>query len=1715
MPKSGLDHFGAATRAWFNAAFEAPTAAQIGAWDAITAGHHTLVVAPTGSGKTLAAFLSAIDRLMAHPPAANTPDGAAAPGRTCSVVYVSPLKALASDVERNLRAPLVGVSNQLAAAGQRVPEIKVALRTGDTPAAERRKFGTKPPDIFITTPESLYLVLTSGARQGLLGVHTVIIDEIHALAGTKRGAHLALSLERLDALLERPAQRIALSATVRPVAEVARFVRGAARRPASPPRPLDSPDAGSGLGLEKSPGKTTGYQGDLGNPANAPPSAMAPTQLPGGRPSLEPAGAGREVVVVQPPSDKVINAQVALPVADLTDLGGEADPADLSGDAAGAMRGASIWPHVHAAVLDQIETHQSTLVFANARRGAERLASRINEEHHRRLTGETLDTGMLQPAEMVAQAGAAAAVEETVALAHHGSISRERRTEIENQLKAGLLPAVVATSSLELGIDMGAIDLVVQVGAPPSVASGLQRIGRAGHQVGAISHGVIYPLFRGDLVPSTVVAGRMRAGLIEALKVPSNPLDVLAQQIVAAVAMDTWTVDSLYQLVRGAANYEDLGRHSFEAVLDMLAGRYPSADFGELRPRLIWDRASGELSPRPGAAHLAQVSGGTIPDRGMYPVYLAGEDPKSKAAKRVGELDEEMTYESRVGDTFILGSSTWRIVQITPHALYVVPAPGLPGRLPFWRGEGPGRPSELGAAIGQFMRQTHAAGNQAVAQLEASGLNQFAAANLVNYLDEQAQATGQLPDDQTVVVEAFPDELGDRRVMIHSVWGGPINAAWAAVLSMRLNERFGLDAHVMHGDDGIMLRLPETAEEDQVGAADLLLASDQVTALVTQAISGTAHFAARFREAAARSLTLPRKAGKRQPLWQQRHRAQQLLQVAAAFDQFPIVHEAVRECLQDDYDVPGLEQLMRGIAERQIRLVEVSTHTASPFAKAMTFGYTAQFLYDGDAPLAERRAAALSLDPTLLAELLGGSVASQPADLLDPDVVLQMDAELAHRTPERQVTMAEGLADLLRQLGPLTTTQIAAASQGPWRQWLEQLAHQRRVMTVRMGGGAPGQLGALPASGDQAEGEGTPTGPVAIGALVSGTALERWAVVEDAAALRDALGVALPAGLAQAYLEPVADPLGGLLRRYLRHHGPFEASQLADDLGLGVVVAQRELDSLVRRGLATSGRLRPAEAGGGGGQDYCDPEILARARRRSLAVLRRQVEPVQGHALARFACQWHRLGKLRGTDGTLQAISALAGAAIPASALETLVLPSRVTDYQPAMLDELITAGEVAWVGQGKTTGSDGTIRLILASTADAVLADTEPPESELAAELLTLLQGGGAFLAQELWTRLPPPSAGSRLPDLAELRQALWQLVWGGWVSGDSFAPVRAYLAGGKTAHRMVRRPRGRTFLGRANLAAHWPGLANQAAGATGAGQLVSGAQARPGVSSDPRLAGRWSIAPTPAAQAAPLPPEQAAAAVAASLLERHGVLTKGAVLPEISFAQLYPVLSAMEQAGAIRRGYFVEQLGGSQFALPPCPDQLRAAAQADDLAPGGGGLDSPAESPGRGGPAVSPGHGGPAVRPAHGGPAASSGHDGPAWPGATVSPLVSTVVLAAADPANPYGAALPWPEPPGGHHPGRTAGALVVLVDGHLALYLERGGKTALTFVHGAALEQAAKGLAQAGQVGTLKVSRLNGQDALQAYGQQDPAAGALVNAGFAVTPAGLTFRGGHARR
>ncbi|EXU85413.1 DEAD/DEAH box helicase, partial [Streptomyces noursei] len=1134
MTQSALDSFSPATRGWFAGAFRAPTAAQEGAWRAIAEGSDVLVVAPTGSGKTLAAFLASLDALASSPPPAE-------PKKRCRVLYVSPLKALAVDVERNLRSPLTGIRQESVRRGLPEPDVRVGTRSGDTPAAERRALATRPPDILITTPESLFLMLTSAAREALAGVETVIVDEVHAVAGTKRGAHLALSLERLDELLDRPARRIGLSATVRPVEEVARYLS---------PR--------------------------------------------------------RRVEIVQPPSGKRFDLTVVVPVEDMGELGSAPVQEGETGEKP------SIWPQVEERIVDLVQAHRSTIVFANSRRLAERLCNRLNEIAYERTTGTPLPEHH-SPAELMAEAGAAKGAPALLARAHHGSVSKEQRAQVEEDLKAGRLPAVVATSSLELGIDMGAVDLVVQVESPPSVASGLQRVGRAGHQVGAVSKGIVFPKYRGDLVQAAVVTERMRAGAIEALRVPANPLDVLAQQVVAMAAMDTWDVEELLAVVRRAAPFAALPESAFTAVLDMLAGRYPSDAFAELRPRLVWDRVAQTVTGRPGAQRLAVTSGGTIPDRGLFGVFLAGESSgKGGGGRRVGELDEEMVYESRVGDVFTLGTTSWRIDDITRDRVLVTPAPGVPGRLPFWKGDQLGRPLELGRALGAFLREIGSlAPEDAGARMSAAGLDDWAVANVQGYLAEQRQSCGHVPDDRTIVVERFRDELGDWRVVIHSPFGAQVHAPWALALGARLTERYGLDAQVMHADDGIVLRLPDAdlmgldfldgegdgggsgaadraeldPEQSPVGAADVVFDHGEVDQLVTEQVGGSALFASRFRECAARALLLPRRSpGKRTPLWQQRQRAAQLLQVASEFGSFPIVLEAVRECLQDVFDVPGLTELMADIEARRVRLVEVTTPEPSPFARSLLFGYVAQFLYEGDSPLAERRAAALSLDSRLLAELLGRA---ELRELLDAEVLTELEAELQWRTEDRRVKDVEGVADLLRLLGPLTDAELAERGAEP--AWPAELAATRRAIRVRIAG------------------------------------TEHWAAVEDAGRLRDALGTALPVGVPESFTEPVKDPLGDLLSRYARTHGPFTSEQAATRFGLGTAVTDGALQRLAAAGRLVQGEFHPQ----GIGQEWCDAQVLRRLRRRSLAALREELEPVPPAALAAFLPQWQHVGAPR------------------------------------------------------------------------------------------------------------------------------------------------------------------------------------------------------------------------------------------------------------------------------------------------------------------------------------------------------------------------------------------------------------------------------------------------------------------------------------------------------
>ena len=1544
MVADPLAVFSEPTRAWFTSAFAAPTAPQTEGWPAIAAGDHTLVCSPTGTGKTLAAFLWAIDRLMSQ-------DAAVSDGGT-RVLYVSPLRALAVDVEKNLRTPLHGIRLAAERLGVQVHEPTVGVRTGDTSADERRRLVRRPPNILITTPESLFLMLTSKARETLATVEHVIIDEIHAVAASKRGSHLMVSLERLEELCEHSPQRIALSATQRPLDEIARFLGGF-------------------------------------------------TAGPGG------SAVPRPVTVVDAGARKELEVEVVVPVADMASLGETVEPPASAGAAAGPLR-RSIWPAIHPRLLELVQSHNSTLIFTNARRLAERLAARLNELHlegqdreaqqQARTTGGSSGTGgpvhvgesietLLQAPSPVPlgdeQVGTGAAEGVELVKAHHGSLSRQRRLLIEDELKRGELRGLVATSTLELGIDMGAVDLVVQVASPGSVASGLQRIGRAGHRVGEPSRGRIFPKHRADLLEAAAVVERMHLGEVEHTHYLRNPIDVAAQQIVAMCAMDDWPIERLSAVLRRCAGFADLSDEVLHSVLELLSGTYPAEEFSELRPRVVWDRVSGVLRGRAGAQRLAVTNAGTIPDRGLFGVFLPD-------GTRVGELDEEMVYESRVGETFLLGASTWRIIDITFDRVVVTPAPGELGKMPFWHGDGPGRPIELGRAVGQMVRELRSEGDaDAVAARlrQRCGLDEAAAANLLAYLEDQAAATGAVPDDRTVVVERFRDEIGDWRLCVLTPFGARVHAPWGIALQARLREAWGVDVDLMWGDDGIVMRLPEAVDELPVD--DLLFDPDEIRDLVMSRLPETSMFASRFRECAARALLLPRRRpGQRTPLWQQRQRAADLLSVAAKYPSFPVLLETTRECLNDVFDLPALMALMSDLRSRRVRVVAVDTPQASPFAQSLLFSWIAVYMYEGDAPLAERRAAALALDRDLLRDLLG---VEELRELLDAGVIADVELELQRLVAGGQARDADEAHDLLRVLGPLTLDELtarSAPSAGSDAErvagWVRTLVEQRRAIAVRLAG------------------------------------REVVADAADAARLRDAAGAALPVGLPASSTEPVDDPLGDLCVRYARTHGPFLARDVARWLGVGEQPVTARLESLVAGGRLLRGEFRP----GGADREFCDAEVLRRIRRRCLAVLRQEVEPVPPEALARFLPAWQGVGgRRRGVDALADIVAQLQGAPVAASVLEVDVLASRVLGFKPADLDQLCTSGEVVWVGAGAIGATDGRVRLVFRDQAALLVPAAEPCEGAVHDALRNRLRDRGA----SFWPDLVAAAQAASLPyDTETVLAALWDLAWAGEVTNDSLAPLRA---------RIARQPRSRTR------------RPSPRAGRSRRGRLRLGGLSATG---PPSAAGRWSLV-EPLLSPRPSPTESALAR-AHQLLDRYGVVTRETALGEGAeggFAGVYPVLKALEERGEARRGYFVAGLGAAQFALPGAVDRLRA-----DRAP---------------------------------------------------EPDAAPVVLAATDPAQPYGAALAWPPSPG--RPARTAGAHVVLADGVPLVVLERGGRSLATFEGAESTDawiDAVMGLVKDGRLRKLEIAKVDGVPV-----RETPWAARLEAAGFTSAYKGMLYR------
>ncbi len=1540
-PRGGhpaLELFRPAVRTWFAASFAEPTRAQVLGWPAIARGDSTLILAPTGSGKTLAAFLWCIDRVMFDPVPVRA--------ERCRVLYVSPLKALAVDIERNLRVPLAGIGATAARRGDAHVMPAVGIRTGDTPARDRARFAREPADVLITTPESLYLLLTSNARDALRAVDTVIVDEIHALVPTKRGAHLALSLERIEALTGRPLQRIGLSATQRPLDEVARFLGGVqVTPPTNTHTATASPVAGRATRRR---GGRAAADDDDGTPrtgGRAADSEEASSRVREEFAAHEGAIAYRPVTIIDAGEGKAFDLRVEVPVEDMARLT-EGDDA-VRGPAPGAPGRTSIWSAIHPRLLELIREHRSTLIFVNSRRIAERLAAALND-----LAGEAL------------------------ARAHHGSLAREQRLDIEEQLKAGAIRALVATSSLELGIDMGAIDLVIQIEAPPSVAAGLQRIGRAGHQVNAVSRGIIVPKFRGDLVACAAATRLMRDGRVETTRYPRNPLDVLAQQIVAMVAMDRWPVDALHAAVRRAAPFAELSARVLENVLDMLAGRYPSDEFAELRPRLTWDRVGGMLTAREGARRVAVVNGGTIPDRGLYGVFLAG----AEHPVRVGELDEEMVFESRVGETFLLGASTWRIEEITHDRVLVSPAPGEPGKMPFWRGDAAGRPLELGREIGRLIRELREMPAPAAHQrlVRQHDLDEGAAANLLLYVRDQA-AAGAVPDDHTVVIERCRDELGDWRLCVLSPLGGRIHTPWAMAVEAKVRRETGVDVETMWTDDGFVVRFPDT---DEPPVPELALPDpDEVESLVLGRLGDTALFAAKFREAAARALLLPRRRpGGRAPLWQQRKRAADLLAVAAQYGSFPMLLETYRECLRDVFDMPALVATLRDVARGAIRTVTVDAEAPSPFAASLLFGYVANYIYDGDAPLAERRAQALAIDQTQLRELLG---TASLRELLDADAIEAVEHQLQQREERHRARHADGVHDLLLRVGDLSVGELRArTADAVVATTIGDLVAQRRALV-------------LPVAGEA-----------------------RYVAMEDVARYRDGLGLSLPPDVPEALRSPVRDPRGDLVHRYARTHGPFTTDDVARRYGLPRAAAEAALTRLVAVGRLVEGEFRPARIG----REWCDPDVLSAIRRRSLARLRAEVEPVAPAVLGRLVTTWQGVThRRRGLDALLDAIESLQGAPLAASIFEREILAARLEGYLPGDLDTLAAAGEVVWCGVEPLGERDGRIALFLTEHQTRLwrppLAAGAGELSPLQARIAVFLRDRGASFFAALHQGVGGGFAG-------DLLDALWDLVWRGLVTNDSFHPLRAYAA---PRERRDRRDRARAHGFRSRRS------------------TPAGGE------------GRWVL--TSARIAAIASATEWSAAVAQQLLKRYGIVTRESVASEGvpgGFAAVYEVFKALEESGRIRRGYFATGVGAAQFALPAALEQLRLL------------------------------------------------RDDPASP--------EVVLLAATDPANPYGAILKWPSDGdgAGRVPLRAVGGHVVLVDGAATAYLARGGRQLTTWFpegepeHSAAAHAVARVLAHHARRAGLLLGEIDGAPA-----HEHPLAAALAEAGFTASALGFSVR------
>ncbi|MCI1240553.1 MAG: DEAD/DEAH box helicase [Bifidobacterium subtile] len=1708
-----LNLFSTPTRAWFEHAFREPTAVQQQAWPVISSGGNVLVIAPTGSGKTLTAFLSAIDRLMTHggvhegigddarhiadetvqraahdtlnsavqdlaqnvariavngaqpsgtvqpkDTAQTVENHAASAGRArrgkrhakhgVRVLYISPLKALAVDVARNLNAPLVGIAAECRSEGVTPPDIRVAIRSGDTTPKERRSIATHPPDILVTTPESLFLLLTSKVRSILSTVETVILDEVHALAGSKRGAHLALSLERLDLLTPAPAQRVGLSATVRPASEAARFI-----------------------------------------------------------------GGGRDVAIIEPKERPVMDLRVVEPLADMRDIHASKAAASAGSGAHGRISGVSpamqrlaerseivakksargsspqfgqlpsgtdkdfsgsIWPAIERDVLDEILRHHTTLVFVNSRGLAERLTAKLNDLYAESLQGADSQTQSSSRHDYGSAAHYDSVVgsstnlveshgsDTTIAMAHHGSVSKDRRKRIEEDLKHGRLRCVVATSSLELGIDMGSVDLVMQIAPPLSVSSGLQRVGRADHRVGGVSHALFYPLTREQLIGSAACIESMVKGDIEPLSVIRSPLDILAQQTVAAAAMNDLRPDDWYVTVRRAAPFATLERDMFDAVLGMLTGSYDSEDFSAFRPPLQWNHENNVISARPGAQRLAVTSGGTIPDRGMYTVVL----PEAQAGpgpRRVGELDEEMVYESRVGDVITLGTSTWQIKEITNDRVIVNPAPGRTARLPFWHGEGNGRDVGFGMSKGRFIREMtqglisahdgeNARFNEPITRrLHDDGLDNNACANLAGLLSEQVAATDVVANDQQLVVERCEDEEGDWRVILHSPFGRRVHEPWSMVVANRLKARYGFDGQCYAADDGIVVRIPQTSADipaDQI----FLFDPDELQRDVENQVGESVLFSARFRECAARSLYLPRtKPGKRVPLWQQRLRSAQLLQAARTQRNFPLILETARECLQDVYDLPALRSIMTALDSGDMLLHDVRTETPSSLAGNLLFGFVGSVMYQYDVPQAERAASLLSMDPEVLERLIGGN---RIAEVLDEQTTHDVEEELAQTHFWNELASDDVTGRVTRYAkthGPFTADEAIA------------VLGFDAVSVVR-------ELDALVARGDLLSGHFTGEG-----AIVAGVAqyLHRdvFRRIRNRSLAKARAAIKLVSSAAyQSYL---------IRRQGIMSVGAAAGESVAETGRADSIVAGRSNDC--RIGSEASGVGSNGEE-----SDAARTGIVHDAGNGGASTGTASTAPV-----------------FEGADGLLRVLEQLEGLSLPASLWESAIFPARIRDYQPSMLDELLSSGDIVWVGSGSPAhGEAGQITWYLADSpllaavapgrdtamksssknltnhatalrataSDAALHatphaalhsatastysddivqkddrieaasltapritpgtdnSTNPPASRVTPDdaIMQVLESGGAYPVHRLTALCTETAeqtmANSNATSLTvnestgelsvpwteiEFQEALWNLVWSGAVTNSSFAPVRA-LSAPRSARRAVPRRRG------------W------------------NSRARVRVTVPPALSGLWSLVPQDFENQSygsetrghqnHESSERIAVARVEALLERYGVIAQPVIDRESlpgGFAGIYPVLKAMEEAGKLVRGMFVTGLSGVQFAERQTVDALRAQQSE---------LDTQRDNESQ------------AVQHHAESTQFQSGPRQPQPPqpfeNQHSKSALQAVALDALDPANLAGGAVPWPQTlsESGRKPSRREGSIVVMVQGEAVLYMSQ---------------------------------------------------------------------------